>query len=63
MSVLKTNFLSTAEVGQIFKVKGSTIRRAHCVNGHYMHVKPRKLPNGRLLWPKAELLEAAGLGE
>jgi hypothetical protein len=63
MSNLHVNFLSTAEVSQILKIKGNTIRRAYCLSGHYMNVKPRKLPNGRLLWPKTELLEAAGLHE
>lgn len=61
MSNLHVNFLSTAEVGQLLKIKGNTIRRAYCLTGHYMTVRPRKLPNGRLLWPKDQLLEAAGL--
>jgi hypothetical protein len=26
-----------------------------CVNGHYLDIVPKKLPNGRLLWPEAEV--------
>ena len=34
-----------------FRVKDDTVRRNLCVNGHFLGVKPIKLPNGRLLWP------------
>ncbi|MBT9496642.1 MAG: hypothetical protein IV103_05035 [Zoogloea sp.] len=32
-------------------IKPESIRRAHCVNGEYLGIIPRKLPNGRLIWP------------
>ncbi|NML24587.1 DNA-binding protein [Zoogloea sp. G-4-1-14] len=32
-------------------IKPASIRRAHCVKGEYLGLTPRKLPNGRLLWP------------
>jgi hypothetical protein len=35
-------------------VKSGTVRRGYCIDGHYMGVKPVKLPNRRLLWPAAE---------
>lgn len=48
--------ITTAEFADRFHVKPETIRHGYCVNGHYMGIKPLKLPNRRLLWPKAEAL-------
>lgn len=45
----KTSY-TTAELAARLKVRPSTIRRGLCVNGHYMDLKPIKLPNGRLIW-------------
>ncbi|MDT8380535.1 MAG: hypothetical protein RQ739_16765, partial [Desulfotignum sp.] len=39
---------------ELFHVEPATTRRGLCVNGHYMGIKPLKLPNGRLLWPENE---------
>jgi hypothetical protein len=44
-------YCSTEEFSEKFTVKADTIRRGLCVRGHYLGVKPIKLPNGRLLWP------------
>lgn len=48
--------LGTADLAALLQSKGlnikpSSIRRAHCVKGAYMGITPRKLPNGRLIWP------------
>ncbi|WP_235943174.1 hypothetical protein [Zoogloea dura] len=48
--------LGTAELAELLRSKGlnikpASIRRAHCVKGEYLGLTPRKLPNGRLLWP------------
>ena len=37
------------------KVKSNTIRRQHCLTGHYMGIKPIKLPNRKLVWPRADV--------
>ena len=37
---------AAAELG----VKGGTLRRSLCVKGHYMGLRPVKLPNGRHIW-------------
>lgn len=47
--------ITTNELSTSLGVQGNTVRRGYCVNGHYMGIKPIKLPNNRLLWPKAEL--------
>jgi len=52
--------LSTRELAVCFRVEAQTIRRAYCVNGHYMGLKPLKLPNGRLLWPRAAVYRVLG---
>jgi|GEM_PF-6996400 len=41
----------TSELARRFGVKPDTIRRNLCVKGHFMGLKPLKLPNQRLLWP------------
>ena len=46
---------STKEVAQAFNVQGATVRRSVCVNGHYLGLRPVKLPNGRLGWSSEEL--------
>ena len=48
------HFLSTNELADRLKVQGATIRRGLCVDGHYLGMKPHKLPNRRLLWSKNE---------
>ena len=42
--------LPTKGAAQAFGVEGQTLRRALCVDGHYLGIRPVKLPNGRLLW-------------
>ena len=43
--------LTTEVFATRFGVKGATVRRNFCVNGHFLGLKPIKLPNTRLLWP------------
>ena len=53
----ETSHLTTKEFAGLLRVEPATIRRGLCVNGHYMRVKPLKLTNGRLLWPKNDALK------
>jgi hypothetical protein len=46
----ETSYLTTRELAELLRVEAATIRRGLCVNGHYMGLKPLKLPNRRLLW-------------
>lgn len=32
-------------------IQPQTMRAGFCRDGHYMGMRPTKLPNGRLLWP------------
>ena len=43
--------LSTAELADLLHVRPETIRRAYCLQGAYMGLRPIKLPNRKLLWP------------
>ena len=45
----------TEELATRFKVKSNTIRRQHCLTGHYMGIKPIKLPNRKLVWLCADV--------
>jgi hypothetical protein len=45
----------TVEFARCLGVQPATIRRGLCVDGHYMNLKPVKLPNRRLLWPMEEI--------
>jgi len=47
--------LSTNELARALCVKPDTIRRSYCVQGHYMGLSPRKLPNARLVWPEEDV--------
>lgn len=49
---MKEDFIPTSEIASSLGVKPATVIRSLCVNGHYMGLRPRKLPNNRLLWPK-----------
>lgn len=42
---------TTVDAAKILGLKPTTFRRGLCVAGHYLGIKPVKLPNGRLLWP------------
>ena len=55
---MEHSYITTRELADFFKVQSTSILRALCVNGHYMKLKPTKLPNGKLLWPdrRKELL-------
>lgn len=50
-----TQSLSTAEFAAALRVRPESIRHALCLRGAYMQIVPKKLPNGRLLWPAAEV--------
>ena len=47
--------LPTNEIASRLGVQGATMRRSLCVKGHYIGLKPVKLPNNRLLWSEREL--------
>ena len=42
--------LSTEQLAALFGVQPGTIRRGHCLAGHYGGLIPTKLNNGRLRW-------------
>ena len=42
--------LSSEQLAQLLGVQPGTVRRGHCLNGHYLGLRPVKLPNGRLRW-------------
>jgi hypothetical protein len=50
----ETDHITTNQLAPTLGVKPNTIIRSLCVNGHYLGMKPRKLPNGRLLWSVAD---------
>jgi hypothetical protein len=41
---------STEVLAEQLKIKPQTIRAALCRDGHYLGLRPVKLPNRRLLW-------------
>ncbi|MEF8709513.1 MAG: hypothetical protein V5B38_11775 [Candidatus Accumulibacter propinquus] len=45
--------LTTDEFAEWLRVKSQTIRAALCRDGHYLGLRPVKLPNRRLLWDAA----------
>jgi hypothetical protein len=51
----KNEFLPTSKFAEALGVQGASVRRGLCVRGEYMGIRPIKLPNNRLLWPKKDL--------
>jgi len=51
----KQKLLPTSEIASILGVQSATVRRGFCLDGHYMGLRPIKLPNHRLLWPEKDL--------
>ena len=47
--------LSTKEFARELHVKDESVRRSLCIKGHYLGIRPLKMPNGRLLWPVPEI--------
>ncbi|WP_289019568.1 hypothetical protein [Desulfobacter postgatei] len=45
------DLITTQEVARLLGVTPGTVRRGLCVNGHYLGLRPIKLPNRRLMWP------------
>lgn len=52
----ENELISTEEFARPLMVKPQTIRRAHCLQGHYFGAVPVKLPNGFLAWHKDDQL-------
>ena len=53
---------STQQFAESAFVKPQTIRAAYCRQGHYLTVKPIKLPNRKLAWP-ADAVDSILTGE
>ena len=47
--------LSTEEAAAILRTSPQTPRASLCRLGHWLGMRPVKLPNGRLLWDAAEV--------
>lgn len=47
-------FKSTEDFAALHLVKPQSVRSRYCREGSYFGAKPRKLANGRLLWPVVE---------
>ena len=54
---------STSEFASGAKVKPTSIHHSYHLHGHYLSVIPRKLSNGRLLWPKEDVDRVLSGGE
>lgn len=53
-SNIPTQKLSTEELATLGRVLPQSIRAAVCRNGHWLGMRPVKLPNRRLLWDAIE---------
>jgi hypothetical protein len=49
------HYFTTREYAHHVGVQSTTVRRRYCMEGHYLGIRPKKLPNGRLLWLEAEV--------
>ena len=51
---------TTEQLADLLHVRSNTIRRALCIQGHYMGIVPKKMPNRRLLWAKEPVRKILG---
>lgn len=58
---LVPNYYTTEEVANFARVKPPSVRRGLCIKGHFWGVTPWKAPNGRLMWPRAEMDRVLGI--
>ncbi|MDA8138599.1 MAG: hypothetical protein M0036_08085 [Desulfobacteraceae bacterium] len=54
---MSREFLTTEQLAAYLKIKAASVRRALCLNGHYLGIVPVRPGNNRLLWPKDEVDE------
>ena len=47
--------ITTEEMAGLLRIVPQTPRAGLCRNGHYLGMRPVKLPNGKLLWDAAEV--------
>jgi len=52
----------TEALAEVAGVKPASVRHSYCTKGHYMGLKPIKLPNRLLRWNLAEARRVLGLG-
>ena len=48
--------ITTAELAAVLRVKPQTVRAGFCRDGHYVGLRPLKLPSRRLYWNATEVL-------
>ena len=47
--------ITTEEMAGLLRIVPQTARAGLCRNGHYLGMRPVKLPNGKLLWDASEV--------
>jgi len=52
---MQQTHVTTKQLSKMLGVNTDTIRRGLCVNGHYLGLKPVKMPNRMLMWPVANI--------
>jgi hypothetical protein len=51
---MTADYLDTEALAQLLGIKPQTIRSALCRHGHYLGLRPLKLPNRLLRWRAAD---------
>lgn len=54
---IPTASFSTAAAAKILEVAPQTMRKAHYRDQAYLGIRPFKMPNGRLRWPRHQVLD------
>lgn len=55
------NWGDTEALAQVAGVKPASVRHSYCTRGHYLGLKPVKLPNRLLRWNLTEARRVLGL--
>jgi len=59
--MVNSAMLTTEKAAAILRVAPQSLRKHHCLHGHYYGVRPIKHPNGSLLWRADEVYAMPGV--
>lgn len=57
---MTNDYITTEQAAEFLGIAPATLRTSLCRNGAYFGIKPRKMPNRLLRWPKVEVLKLIG---
>ncbi|MFX1695928.1 hypothetical protein [Paraburkholderia sp. A1RO-1] len=54
-AAFRPTHVATEVAASMLMVEPATMLKSHCLNSHYVGIRPVRLPNRKLAWPIAEI--------